>query len=195
MGVDVEMVGEAFDGHRWRWAVPVGGPPGPREEGMAGGMTVGRNRALFAILGRGDGYAHSETAYRPIAPPRGLPVDPSDELAGYLRRDDPDPFGHSWLALAELLAFDWRGQTVQKSAMVDPKVAPIFADNPVGFPIGRWPKGEPVAYSESSVRGVRVRWRETYEESAGAEFLGEVIPRLQAAGPADRMRLVFWFDA
>ena len=96
--------------------------------------------------------------------------------------------------LDELRAFDWKGRVIQKTAMVDPDVAHLFDRNPLGFPRDRWPRDKPVPYSGGRSGGVDVRWRETYEDSAGPEFLGDVLTILGWLGPAEDVRIVFWFD-
>ncbi|NUQ66467.1 MAG: hypothetical protein HUU20_28735 [Pirellulales bacterium] len=53
--------------------------------------------------------------FEPISPPRGLPVDLSQEIRA-MARDPNDPetwekyslFGHSWLLLKELIDFPWK---------------------------------------------------------------------------------------
>jgi hypothetical protein len=43
--------------------------------------------------------------------------------------------------------------------------------------------------------GVIVRWRETYEQSAGSDFMEGVLSKLKSFGPAESVRIVFWFNA
>jgi hypothetical protein len=153
-----------------------------------------RNRALYAMLADAIGYAYSEEPYRPIAPCRGLPADVSPEVLDFERpRHDDGLFGHSWLSLEELLDFDWKGRVIQKTAIVEPNVAPLFQDNPMGFPFERWPEGKQIAYSLWMRSGVSVRWRETYAQSAGPEFMEGVLPKLKSFGPPESVRIVFWF--
>lgn len=201
MGTDIEMYAEVRDGGRWTPAEPLvenedyGYDDDPLQPKLRPqDLYSTRNRALFDILGLG-GHAHSEDSYNPVAPCRGLPDDLSPEVAAFERPRHDGLFGHSWLMLDELIAFDWRGQVVQKVAMVDPEVASLFEDNPLGFPFERWPKGKQISYSLMSRSGVGVRWRETYEQSAGPEFMDEVILRLRSFGPPDCVRIVFWFNA
>ena len=203
MGIDIEMYAEVFDGERWRPAEPLvenedydpeGDPSQPRLRPQD--LYNFRDRALFAILADAIGYAYSEEAYRPIAPCRGLPADVSPEVLDFERpRHDDGLFGHSWLSLRELLDFDWRGRIIHKTAMVEPDVAPLFEDNPMGFPLGRWPEGKQIGYSLWMRSGVSVRWRETYEQSAGPEFMEGVLPKLKSFGTGESVRIVFWFNA
>jgi hypothetical protein len=203
MGIDIEMYAEVFDGERWRPAEPlveneeydpVDDPLQPRLRPQ--NLYRLRNRALFAILNDGLSHAFSEEPYRPIAPCRGLPAAISPEVLNFERpRHDDGLFGHSWLALKELLDYDWKGQIIQKTAMVDPEEASIFDGNPLGFPYHRWPEGKQVSYSLWRRSGVCVRWRETYEQSAGPEFMEGVLPKLKSFGPPESVRIVFWFNA
>ncbi|MGP0067164.1 MAG: hypothetical protein ACLQGP_26665 [Isosphaeraceae bacterium] len=103
-------------------------------------------------------------------------------------------FGHSWLSLKDLLTFDWKGQVIQKAAMVDSDMAALFEGNPVGFPYQRWPEGKPISYSWGRPSGVSVRWRETYEQSAGPDFMEGVLSELKSFGPEESARIVFWFN-
>ncbi|GAB4480002.1 MAG: hypothetical protein Kow00124_26230 [Anaerolineae bacterium] len=71
-----------------------------------------RNYRLFAMLAdvrNGYGFAGVDTGepLTPIAPPRGLPPDVSPEVASQAAIWDADGHSHSWLTLAELLAYDW----------------------------------------------------------------------------------------
>lgn len=203
MGIDIEMYAEVLDGGRWRPAEPlvenedydpVDDPLQPRLRPQD--LCDLRNRPLFAILSDAIGHAWSEEPYRPIAPCRGLPADVSPEVLAFERpRHDYGLFGHSWLTLKELIDFDWKGQIIQKAAMVEPDVAPLFEDNPLGFPYQRWPEGKQMGYSLWMRSGVSVRWRETYEQSAGPEFMEGVLTKLKSFGPPDSVRIVFWFNA
>jgi hypothetical protein len=140
-------------------------------------------------------HSYAEVPLRPIAPCRGLPRDVSSEILDFERhRLDDSLFGHSWLTLAELLSFNWAGQVVQMTAMVDPEVAWLFEDNPLGFPYQGWPEGKQVSYSLWAERGVKIRWRETYEMSAGSEFMSEILTKLKSFGPSEMVRIVFWFN-
>ena len=192
MGIDIEIYGELFDGERWRPADPLveNEDHDPEEEDhpiysklRPQGLYHVRNRDLFSIL--------TET----IAPYRGLPADLSPEISDFERpRHDEGLFGHSWLGLDELLAFDWKDQVFQRVAMVDPSVTHLFEGNPLGFPWERWPKGKTISYSLWMRDGVSVRWRETPEQTAGTDFMEGVVSKLKTLGPSNRVRIVFWFN-
>jgi len=85
----------------------------------------GRNYNLFAILAsvrNGVGFAGWDTGdgFKPIAMPKGLPSDVSAEVKAESDRWDGDGHSHSWLTLAELKAYDWKGQSTRHRGWVDP---------------------------------------------------------------------------
>jgi hypothetical protein len=126
----------------------------------------------------------------PAVPKRGLPDDLSPELAAYLKRfEREDWFEASWFTGQELLAFDWTGRTMQRTAMVDERVAHLFAAGRRGFPFAEWPAGTPIQYAEQSRDGMRVEWVEVYAEIV-REFHDDVLPRVRALGPPDLVRFV-----
>lgn len=201
MGIDIEMYAEVFDGERWRPAEPLveneyfdpeDDSSGPRKKPQ--NLYDLRNRSLFAILADAISDFDSEEPYKPIAPCRGLPGDLSPEISDFERPQHDSLFGHSWLSLKELLAFDWKSQVIQKTAVVDPDVAALFEGNPVGFPYQRWPEGKLISYSRRCPSGMSVRWRETYEQSAGPDFLEGVLSKLKSFGAEESVRIVFWFN-
>lgn len=74
---------------------------------------TGRNYDLFAILANvrnGTGFAGVKTGdgFNVIADPRGLPEDCDERI----REWSDWGHSHSWLTLAEILAFDWTQTTV-----------------------------------------------------------------------------------
>ncbi|HMA37435.1 MAG TPA: hypothetical protein VKY74_23480 [Chloroflexia bacterium] len=204
MGIDIHMYAERIGLDGWEL---VGGME-PNEYVYCGRDEVKvpykpveiydqRRAALFAILANVRNPAWAAERYRVIAPPRGLPADVSAEVCAWASccqlGEEDGAFGASWLTLRELRAFDWTGQSIQKQAMVDPVVAALFhPDAP--FPYAAWPPDQPIQYAEYHRGGVTVRWRETYAESAGIDFLDGVLPLLEQLGPPDGVRIVFWFD-
>lgn len=83
-----------------------------------------RNYNLFAILAdvrNGSGFAGVKTGdgFNVIALPRGLPLDASKEVMEYAVKSwGRDGHSHSWLTVAEIMAFDWT-QTSKLSGVVD----------------------------------------------------------------------------
>ncbi len=79
----------------------------------------GRNYNEFAILANvrnGRGFAGIKTGegFNPIADPKGLPKDVSDDVASDSRAYGSDGHSHSWLTLKELIATPeyWDQKTV-----------------------------------------------------------------------------------
>lgn len=78
----------------------------PLEEGP------GRNYDLFAVLAdvrNGRGFAGHYTCDRitPIASPRGLPSDVSEDFKSISDHWVPDGHSHSWVSLEELSNYGW----------------------------------------------------------------------------------------
>ena len=76
----------------------------------------GRNYDLFAILAdvrNGRGFAGVKTGdgFNPIAAPKGLPEDVSDEIKGISDSWDIDGHSHSFFTVRELLDYDWTQET------------------------------------------------------------------------------------
>lgn len=85
----------------------------------------GRNYCLFAMLANvrnGVGFAGCDTGdgFKPVVMPKGLPSDVSPEVKAESDQWDDDGHSHSWLTLAELNAYDWKGQTTKHRGWVDP---------------------------------------------------------------------------
>ena len=175
-------------------------------------LYVDRGYNLFSILANvrnGYGFAGCSTSsgFNFISQPRGLPKDVSDEVR--TKSDDwgCDGHSHSFLAVQEVLEFDW-DQTVTLFGAVSPSEYKEFKEN--GAP-SNWCGGA----SGSAVRNItneemddllgdlgddlhyytRVSWQRSYKEAVGSEWLAtwfQTLQELQSQeGP---VRLVFWFD-
>lgn len=181
----------------------------------------GRNYDLFSILAdvrNGFGFAGCVTGegFNPICSPRGVPEDASDPYKGVVERWDSDGHSHSWLTVAELLAYDW-DQITTKQGVVSPAQYVIWrekgkpeewcggvsgpdvhmvsnADMESLIASGRvkqtttndeWPRGETFYTS--------VRWQESYRARCDL-WWKETMPRLEALGHPDNVRIVFFFD-
>lgn len=175
----------------------------------------GRNYNLFAILA-GVRNRHD---ILPISDPRGLPPDVSKEVEGEADGDH----SHSWLTLAELMAFDWT-QTAKLSGFVNGPEYSRWADYGKGR--GEGPDGYcqgvgggcvqhvSVAEMENLIKDVTngldwnaarsaveslhhyyclVEWESPYWRCA-SEFIGCMFPQLWRLGAPDDVRIVFWFD-
>ncbi|WP_165250139.1 hypothetical protein [Paludisphaera soli] len=148
------------------------------------------SKELAAILtGAGDVIRSSEP-YTPVVPRRGLPSDLSQHLSDWLRPLEHDDSVHaSWFTRAELGAFGWETRIMRRRAMVDPRVAGLFAGCPRGFPASSWPKDLPISYAGWRRDGITVEWLESYAEIA-PDFHEDVPPRLAALGSPEGVRLV-----
>jgi len=190
----------------------------------------GRNYSLFAILAdvRNEGTAYDpndavDAEFNVIVPPRGIPKDACSSVKAEAVVWDWDGHNHSWLTLAELLAFDWtqknqcagiiysasaywcwqlykkqRGERPDSYCMGTSKKTVTEAGV---FPlINAWVKATPfrepkfsAAMDEAFPYSVKVEWEATYYQCC-THFLGTVIPRLLRLGKPDDVRIVFWFD-
>ncbi len=89
----------------------------------------GRNYDDFAILAsvrNGRGFAGIKTGggFNPIAEPRGVPKNATDEYKAEVRRWDCDGHSHSFITLKELLDYDWE-QTTSHQGVVS---LSVYAD-------------------------------------------------------------------
>lgn len=81
----------------------------------------GRNYTLFAFLADVRNYWDVE----PLAQPRGIPKDISDDLKEVIDDWGGDGHSHSWFTLKELLDADWN-QTITKSESLTKKQQMLF---------------------------------------------------------------------
>lgn len=203
-----------------------------------------RNYDLFGILanvrnGRGFAGVPTGTGFNPISEPRGLPEDVSPEVKAISDRWDGNGHSHSWLTLAELLAYDWN-QTTKHTGMVNmlsfaefqAKGKPqAWCGSVVGktikqisneemakrvaqhqAPIAEWVEAnrkidsDPKTAIEALVKVTqetqgddefnyytRIVWEESYADCC-KEFLSQTVPKLQALGSPENVRIVFFFD-
>lgn len=81
-----------------------------------------RHYLTFSVLAdvrNGYGFAGVQTysPVTPIAPPRGLPADISDDARDWL--DDREDHSASWLTLDEIEAYDWDQEVVWQNRTVE----------------------------------------------------------------------------
>lgn len=115
---------------------------GPGLKREAGPIYSGRNYDLFAILANvrnGSGFAGVDTGdgFIPIAMPRGVPEDACPEYKAEVEQWGCDGHSHSYLTLAEVLAYDWT-QTTAHRGWVSPVEWSVWRDQ--GKPNG-WSGG------------------------------------------------------
>lgn len=161
---------------------------------------LGRNYRLFARLADVRNYDGEE----PIAEPRGLPADVSDEVKKDSWEYGMDGHSHSWLSLEELLAAFDQPREGDFCGVVDAE----------GF--RQWKeKGEPANYCrevggqlvsvcthgqmESRIRlggwhlnnaYTVVTWRKKVE----FPYFTDILKRMVELGPVEKVRAVFFFD-
>lgn len=188
----------------------------------------GRNYDLFAIFAdvrNGNGFAEVDTGdgFKPIASPKGLPSDISEQIFLESEAYGCDGHSHSWHTVADLMAYDWT-QTTTKRGWVTAEVFAEWANWNRGKGLGpkEWSGGvgggnvkhisidqmqqivsETVAGrrfwdAKDDLKALRsyytqISWGIPYWR-AGKEFLSEVLPRLWRLGNPEDVRIVFWFD-
>lgn len=177
----------------------------------------GRNYNLFAILAN----VRNRHDFVPISEPKGFPLDVSEEIA----EEHEGNHSHSWLTLAELMAFDWT-QTATLSG---------YVNGPEYFSWCAYRKGRgegPDSYRQGvgggNVKHVTVEAMEALVKKANhgvdwndarrvvvetlsshyclvewqspywrcaSEFIGCIIPQLWRLGKPEDARIVFSFDS
>ena len=195
MGVLINGYLEASDSAGWRFA--GGTIPNPDRGDRPGEPELvpepffqSFHKELAAILVGHGRPIRSAEPYTPVVPKRGLPADLSPELAAYLKLfEREDWFEASWFTGRELLTFDWTSRSMRRTAMVDERVAHLFADGRRGFPFAEWPAGIPIQIAGQSRDGVRVEWVELYAEVV-RDFYSDVLPRVAALERPDDVRVV-----
>jgi len=143
----------------------------------------GRNYGLFAILSGCRNGHRAEELFEIIDDPRGVPDDMSK-----LARKVYSPEGYhnaTWFFVEEIFDFDW-SKTIQRVGFIDQKYAKLFKGNPKSYPAEELrrlqnPNAKPgeatftTGPSAYSIKGTKVRWRETYREVA-ENFLNALEP-------------------
>jgi hypothetical protein len=168
MGCDIHPYAEVRSGGQWHWAHNIDPNHDPAHPWEMDEVFPDRNYAWFGFLADVRNYSHSPV----IAEPRGLPDDVSPELI-----DKFDPLGwahsHSWLTLAELLAYDY------DQIIWDRRVTKQTGSN-------SW-DGAALA-DEGEGRHLPLR------EFLGQRFFDR-IALLSVLGDPQDVRVVFWFDS
>jgi len=168
-----------------------------------------RNYNLFAILadvrnGRGCAGIKTSAGFNPIAQPKGLPGDISEQVRAESDIWNVDGHSHSWLTLREILDYDWNQKTTlngwvdagdyenwKRRGHPESWCGAVF-----GGQIRHVTAAEMDAAIEakSDTSGMRceVEWERRYHQCAGS-FWKAVCMALHKAAPED-VRFVFWFD-
>ncbi|WP_300673633.1 hypothetical protein [Desulfoluna sp.] len=192
MGTDINLYAEKKVGDKWVLATGMEknewyDPNNPlKSEFSPIQIEVGRNYDLFALLAGVRNYSDVES----ISDPRGLPNDVCQEISAEYKTYEDASFSPSWLLVSELEQFDWE-KVIQKEGMVDKHVANLFAGNPMGFPVDKWPKDIQCSYARWKRDGVSVRWREKAIDISSWYLLKDKVDNLCNNLT---IRFVFWFD-
>lgn len=172
----------------------------------------GRNYDLFAILANvrnGSGFAGviTGTGLIPIAMPRGVPEDVSPEYEAEVESWGSDGHSHSWLTVRELLDYNW-DQVTTKIGIVDldtymklreaPDKGPdSYCGGIAGRGVVLWTAAEVEeaidTKQEPRCTHVQMSWNDKYRTRVPG-FIEETIPKLQALGEPEDVRIVFFFD-
>ena len=198
MGVDITFFAEQRSPNG-EWAIVGELVPNPdyfpddpdfanEPELVPSSLDIPRCSPLFAILANVNNTRTPEP-YESIAMPRGLPDDATTETKTWFNAWE-GAFAASWLLLNEIDDFNWNHVT-QQYGNVDPQAAPLFENNPLGFPFDQWPAGLQISYSVSPTDVGNARWRATNAESAGFKWFREMLAPYEKL---DVVRFIFWFD-
>lgn len=153
-----------------------------------------RNYALFSILANVRNPMRALEPFAYLAEPRGFPSDSSPELRSFYACYEADAHDAGWLLVSEIIRFDW-SRLIRRRGMVDTRAAHLFGPDLVGFPFDDWPAGVPISVSEAGKDLAEVEWTETHRQAAGPEFFEATLPKLAGYGPAETVRIVFWFHS
>ncbi len=171
----------------------------------------------------GQSCGEQANGFVPISEPRGIPENVSEQVKSEADRWDGDGHSHSWLTIAELLAYDWT-QTTKLRGYVS--ATEYYAwnrwrrgngDGPEGYcgdiggsriekvseeelrrrieavTGGDWNRQEDKVKESLAHVYCQVEWEQPYFKPA-REFLAETMPRLRRLGQPEDVRIVFFFD-
>ncbi len=175
----------------------------------------GRNYSTFSILANvrnGRGFAGIKTGdgFNFISEPKGIPEDACPEYKQECEAYGSDGHSHSFLTVAEIMAFDWT-QTSTIEGELDGETFEKWerwgrnqGENPATW-CGSTSGPRIKHVSEDEMRQLikagadltntytRCRWEQKYYQCAKA-FLSETMPKLWRLGKPEDVRAVFFFD-
>lgn len=198
MGTDISIYAELRTDEGWQ---PT---PAPAPNRWSKGRVVptpafddiGRPRALISVLsGTSSGFRSQVTTGVPrIAEERGFPSAMSAFYRQAFREkyDRDVHWGASWLALSEIVAFDWYSPCVEQWRFVEPELAPLF-ERGQPFP-QNFPKDATIYHDiflDPPEGTAKVYWSCSVAEYVGC--LDWFLDGLHKLGDADKLRIIFWF--
>jgi hypothetical protein len=160
-----------------------------------------RNGSGFAGVRTGDGFV-------PIADPRGVPSDSSEDYLGEVTKWGFDGHSHSWLTLKEILDYNWDQVTTLHGTVDSTTYLKWRVGGRTGFPEGYsggvWGKNVKNVSNEemdklidegkaTSDHYTQVSWKVTYHECARG-FLSRLELIKKKRIKPENIRLVFFFD-
>lgn len=189
----------------------------------------GRNYSLFSILANvrnGFGFAGCDTGdgFKPIAAPRGLPLDVTSVVKAESDHWGVDGHSHSWFLLAEIFEYDWTQVTKCRGIV---SAAEYWEWNQWRREQGECPESYCGGISGGDIKHISEEEMKellkSYKNTAGVgivldqineafpklycqvewdetyyqscrRFWSDTIPRLLRVGKPEDVRLVFWFD-
>ena len=150
---------------------------------------IARNRTLWDLLAFGVSIKHwdevIEQFIEPVAWPRGIPDDAASDTRMEYEAQINRGYGFSWLLVKELEDYDWDQEVVYTNRQH------LDVENALG---PEWiPYGEPfLSGDERPLQDYIKKPGSTYR-SVVTHFLDVTLPELQAIGPSNLVRMVFWF--
>lgn len=213
MGTDIHLFAEVqqADGS-WRAITVPGNPEWDKPPTVAKSFPCDRCYDLFAVLANvrnGRGFAGIVTGepIEPMAEPKGIPPQASNEIYYALSNGDHSPSYH---LLSEILAYLWT-QPITKTGLVPWEVYIHWVgwkhrEGPSSYSGDVWGEGvEIISEAEANNRildktalhdhlYVRSIWQEQLSHRTKS-FWYSTIPQLLALGEPHRVRVCFFFDS
>ena len=160
--------------------------------------SIGRCYLCFALLAG----VRNSWGVTPIAEPRGVPDDLSPEVKDLARRVADDAYSQSWLALPEILSFDFDTLVTFDGVVTLEEFKEYLESGTPGTDcgVGREISNDDMkrlalegqSPDDTTVYCTNLTWRESYRSSCGCVLA--LCGDLKALGDPERIRIVFWFD-
>lgn len=118
MGCDIHSTLEVRENGIWKFVRGSGSVDAPYGDEPIKDRSY-RTFAILAGVRKGYGFAGVDTGdeFRPISEPKGVPDDASKEYLAHVELWNGDGHSHSFLTLAEILAFDFTRTVEQRGTL------------------------------------------------------------------------------